>query len=71
MQGPEYGVAHIGGRSFRDDPRGMRLADFGFRHQERFLYEYNSTDSWQHDVRVEHLLPSEPGRTYPVRAWSR
>ena len=52
--------------SFRDDPRRVRLADFDFRPHERFLYEYDFTDGWQHDVRVECLLPLEPGRTYPV-----
>jgi hypothetical protein len=52
--------------SFRDDPRRVRLADFGFRPHERFLYEYDFTDGWQHDVRMERLLPLEQGRTYPV-----
>src|SRR3989442_6130753 len=52
--------------SFGDDPRRVRLADFGFRPHERFLYEYDFTDGWQHDVRVERLLPLESGRTYPV-----
>src|SRR5207253_7093412 len=66
IQGREYGVAHIGGMSFRDDPRRVRLADFGLRSRERFLYEYDFTDGWQHDVRVERMLPLEPGRTYPV-----
>lgn len=66
IQGREYGVAHIGGTSFRDDPRRVRLADLGLRPHERFLYEYDFTDGWQHDVRVERMLPLEPGRTYPV-----
>src|SRR2546430_5513183 len=66
IQGREYGVAHIGGMSFGDDPRRVRLADFDFGPHERFLYEYDFTDGWQHDVRVERLLPLESGRTYPV-----
>ncbi|WP_338181602.1 plasmid pRiA4b ORF-3 family protein [Candidatus Dormiibacter inghamiae] len=41
-------------------------ADLGLRPHERFLYEYDFTDGWQHDVRVERMLPLEPGRTYPV-----
>jgi hypothetical protein len=65
IQGREYGVAHVGGMSFGDDPRRVRLADFGFRPHERYLYEYDFTAGWQHDVRVERLLPLEPGRTYP------
>jgi len=31
IHGCEYGVAHIGGVGFADDPHQMRLADFGLR----------------------------------------
>ena len=65
IHGREYGVAHVGGVGFADDPRQVRLADFGLRVGERFLYEYDFTDGWQHDVRVELLLPFEPGQRYP------
>jgi hypothetical protein len=66
IQGREYGVWHDGGLGFRDNPRHVRLADLGLRVRERFLYEYDFTDGWQHDVRVEQILPIEPGRSYPV-----
>src|ERR1700751_2519457 len=39
----DYGVAHEGGLTFSDDPDRVRLAQFGFRLRERFLYEYDST----------------------------
>jgi hypothetical protein len=41
------------------------LADLRLRVGERFLYEYDFTDSWQHDVRVERIVPFEPDRLYP------
>ncbi len=66
IHGREYDVAHIGGVGFADDPHQVRLADCGWRVGERFLYEYDFTDAWQHDVRVEQLLPLEPERRYPV-----
>jgi hypothetical protein len=66
IHGREYGVWHDGGIGFRDDPRHVRLADLGLRVGERFLYEYDFTDGWQHDARVEQILPLEPGRYYPV-----
>jgi hypothetical protein len=66
IQGREYGVAHLGGVSFDDDPRRVRLVDLDLRPRERFLYEYDFGDGWQHDVRVEAMLPMEPGRAYPV-----
>ena len=66
VHGREYGVSHDGGTGFRDDPRHIHLVDLGLRVCERFLYEYDFTDGWQHDVRVEHILPLEPRRYYPV-----
>jgi Plasmid pRiA4b ORF-3-like protein len=66
IHGKAYGVAHLGGISFHDDPRRVWLADLGLRVRERFLYGYDFTDGWQHDVRVERIMPLEPGRCYPV-----
>ena len=62
----EYGVSHVGGIGFRDDPRQLLLVDLGLRVGERFLYEYDFTDGWQHDVRVERVLRLDPQRHYPV-----
>ncbi len=60
----------IQGRVYRTDgwadPRRVHLADLGLRVRERFLYEYDFTDGWQHDVRVERILPIELGRRFPV-----
>jgi hypothetical protein len=56
-------------RSSRSVDQGsarVRLADFGLRPRERFLYEYDFSPGWQHDARVERLLPLQPGRTYPI-----
>jgi hypothetical protein len=66
IHGKDYGVYHDGGISFGDDPRTVRLADFRFRVKERFLYEYDFGDLWQHDIRLERKLPVDPKRIYPV-----
>src|SRR6266704_3127079 len=66
IHGRDYGVWHDGGIGLRDDPRHVRLANLGLRARERFLYEYDFTDGWQHDVRIEQILPLEPGWCYPV-----
>ena len=66
IHGKDYGVAHIGGCSFADDPRQVRLTDFGFRLRERFFYEYDFYDLWQHDIRIEQILELDTKRTYPV-----
>ena len=66
IHGKEYGVAHIGGMSFSDDPRTIKLSDFHFRLRERFLYKYDFGDRWQHEIRLEKKMPVDPKRTYPV-----
>lgn len=66
IHGKEYGIAYNGGIGFDDDPRQIRLRDFQFRLRERFLYEYDFGDNWQHDVRIEEILAAEGSRTYPV-----
>jgi hypothetical protein len=66
IHGKDYGVAHLGGRIFADDPTQVRLANLRLRPRERFGYEYDFGDLWQHDLRVEQIMEVEPRRTYPV-----
>ncbi len=65
IHGQDYGVYHDGGISFATDPYQVRLIDFNFRINERFLYEYNFTDCWQLEVRVEACLALEEHHLYP------
>lgn len=44
IHGKRYNIARIGGIWFSDDPDIVRLEDFHFRINERFLYEYDFTD---------------------------
>lgn len=66
IHGKEYGVYHDGGQGFADRATEVSLATFAFRPSERFVYEYDFGDNWEHDIRVERLLPLESHRTYPV-----
>src|SRR4029453_16571002 len=66
IYGKEYGITYDGGMGFDDDPQQMRVADFRFRLRERFLYEYDFRDNWQHDIRVEQIVAADPKHTYPV-----
>jgi hypothetical protein len=40
--------------------------DFRFRLNERFLYEYDFRDSWQHQIRLEAVRPAQAGKVYPM-----
>ncbi|MDQ2835572.1 MAG: plasmid pRiA4b ORF-3 family protein [Acidobacteriota bacterium] len=62
----EFGVAHERGVMFNDNPAKVQLADFGFRLGERFLYEYDFYDAWEHDVRLERVLPLGSRRILPL-----
>ncbi len=66
IHGRDFGVNRVGGLGSSRDARTVQLADFQFRTNERFLYEYDFGDSWQHEVRVERRLTVESRRTYPV-----
>ncbi len=63
IHGGEYGVEHEGGIWFSDNPERVRLADLQLRVCERFLYEYDFYDHWEHDVRLEKVLLAESERT--------
>lgn len=65
IHGREFAVPRDGA-ALLDDARQVRLSQFGFRLRERFLYEYDCTDAWQHEVRIEAIRPVETRRSYPT-----
>jgi hypothetical protein len=66
IYGREFGVYQSGGPIFDAPAEKVRLADFCFRLRERFLYEYDFGDRWQHDVRLERIQSLEPDKIYPI-----
>lgn len=66
VHGTEYGICYYGGPVFRDDPAKVSLADLELRVGERFDYDYDFTDDWHHDIRVEQIFGPEPRHVYPV-----
>ena len=61
----DYGISQIGGLGFADNPWAVRLADFGFRGRDRFEYQYDFGDNWEHDLRIEAIVEPDPKKTYP------
>jgi len=45
--------------------RRVRLEEIVTTVRDRFVYEYDFGDCWQHDVLVEAVLLPEPGRAIP------
>jgi Plasmid pRiA4b ORF-3-like protein len=66
IYGKEYGIWYDGGISFSDNPHKVQLADFNFRKGEKFFYEYDFGDSWQHLIRVEDILSFDLKKKYPL-----
>jgi Plasmid pRiA4b ORF-3-like protein len=66
IHGQDFGLYRRGGLSFNKDAHQVRLADFQFRLGERFLYEYDFGDQWEHQIRLERILPLPPQQIYPV-----
>ena len=65
----QYGIGYVGGPSFGDDPRRVRLGDLGLRPTERFTYHYDFTAGWCLDLRVEQIrtdLAAQKGQYCPV-----
>lgn len=66
IRGKEYGVSYEGGVDFADDPAKIKLADFRFRPADRFEYQYDFGDNWEHKLTVEKILPVDPAKPYPL-----
>jgi hypothetical protein len=53
------------GMDMERDDRAL-LRDVAGRTKQKFMYEYDPGDSWEHDVVVEKMLPFDPQAKYPV-----
>jgi Plasmid pRiA4b ORF-3-like protein len=62
----DFAVPRVEGLADAHDARQVTLGELHFRLNERFLYEYDFGDQWEHEVRVEKILPFEARRKYPV-----
>jgi hypothetical protein len=59
------GMSRPGGLLLFGNPRNMTLAQFAFRENERFIYEYNFYDGWIIDVRFEGEHAIKTKSRYP------
>lgn len=66
IRGKEFGIRRLYGPLFKDNSRSIRLADFQFLSNERFVYEYDFKDDWQLEIRLEKILPLDTKKRYPL-----
>lgn len=65
IYGKSYGLSYIGGMDFTDDANEISLEQFQFRLNEHFMYQYDFSDNWECEIRIEKLLEPNPKKQYP------
>ena len=66
VQGREYGIGYVGGPSFGDDPRRVRLGDLGLRGTEKSPTTTTSPPGGALTCGWNRSWPSSRGRRLPV-----
>ena len=61
-----YGDPGMLGELDAKDGRTVTLETIVRREKDKFLYEYDFGDSWEHELLVETRLPLEEGKRYPI-----
>jgi len=65
IHGRDHGSSTLGGTD-ADNPHACTLADFRLHPRERVASIYDLGAWWQHDIRLEQVLPLDPVSAYPV-----
>jgi hypothetical protein len=66
IRGREYGDPRMLEEMEGEDARKVTLETLVQGDKDKFLYDYDFGDSWDHELRVEKVLPYEAGKRYPV-----
>jgi Plasmid pRiA4b ORF-3-like protein len=64
--GMEYGDPNMLEEMEGEDARRVTLATLVRGEKAKFHYEYDFCDGWDHELRIEKVLPFEAGKRYPV-----
>ncbi len=64
--GIEYGDPGMLEEMEGEDARRVTLATLVRGEKDKFFYEYDFGDSWDHELLIEQMLPPEAGKYYPV-----
>jgi len=61
----QYGMAEIVDYKEIEDEKKVKLGDLNLVEKQKFEYLYDFGDSWEHEVKVEKILPFETSVKYP------
>lgn len=66
IHGLTYGLSRPGGLPFNAEADHVSLASLQLYEGETFLYTYDFTDGWEHDIRLEQRRPHDEEQRYPT-----
>ena len=66
IHGIPYGDASQSPAENVIDENTVNLSQLISGEKQRFLYVYDLTDNWEHEILVERILPIDEGMQYPV-----
>lgn len=68
VHGRRYGTQWTGQRHYIDGGarRELALADLSLRQRQKFLYEYDFGDFWEHEIRIEGREGADHEKPYPL-----
>ena len=66
VDGTSYGEPDPEYRDEMKSERRVKLNQVAPHEKDRFTYEYDFGDSWEHQIVVEKILAPDPGAHYPV-----
>jgi hypothetical protein len=64
--GEYYGEPHPDYDFEMIDEKKVKLSEVVFGAKDKFIYEYDFGDSWEHEITIEKVFPPEAGVHYPV-----
>lgn len=64
INGRAYGHAY--GEGLGRETYETRISELDLHPWQRFLYDYDFGDFWQHEIRLEEILEPESDKSYPV-----
>ena len=64
--GMEYSDPNMLEKMEGEDARRVTLATLVRSEKDKFFYEYDFGDGWDHELLIEKILPLEAGKRYPV-----
>ena len=66
IHGVEYGIPDPDYDMDIENEKRVKLGELNFAEKEKFIYEYDFGDSWEHEILVQQIVPIEKGGQYPI-----